>query len=295
MIARAVSALANTTFSTATHLIVYGLAFALPLLLVFGASLFRAVSLERAQIENQIRQTASGLVNDLDRDLDRRIITLRTLATSPALADGDVAGFHAQAKAAVEDWGVGIFLVNPTSLQVELSTLVPYGAPLPQTGNPGTVGRVRATKLAEVSDLFFGATSKRLVFDVAIPILRDGELRHILSVALTPSVVLALLDDLKHAPGWVGTIWNHSGTIIARSRDHEHYAGSVVPSRLRADGAEVLQTTTSTASGFFRQSQRPRISRGPRPSPCQQPTWSRTCAPRYGSGEQRHLRAPPSP
>lgn len=86
--------------SVRTHLIAYGVALAIPLLLLLGVVLGRSAVLERAQVEERLQQVAQYLADDIDREIDRRIAILQTLASSPVLASGDLLAFHAQASPA---------------------------------------------------------------------------------------------------------------------------------------------------------------------------------------------------
>src|SRR6266576_1376316 len=72
----------KASFSALTYLILYGLAIAIPLVLVLGGLLFRATSLEREQLDLRILQVLDDLVDNLDRDFDRHLTILRTLASS---------------------------------------------------------------------------------------------------------------------------------------------------------------------------------------------------------------------
>jgi hypothetical protein len=94
-----------------------GLAVAAPLVLLLGVILFRSAELERTQLEQRMMQVAGGLADAVDRELDRSLAMLRTLATSPALASGDFAAFYAQATAALGGRDASVFLVEPSSLQ----------------------------------------------------------------------------------------------------------------------------------------------------------------------------------
>src|SRR4030095_5984429 len=109
-----------------SHLIVFGLAAFLPMTILAGFVLFRSAASERADLEARLLHVAENLSDDLDRELSNLITTLKTLATSPALQAGDLAAFHAQAKAAVAGLGGAIFLVEPESLQQVLNTVVPW-------------------------------------------------------------------------------------------------------------------------------------------------------------------------
>ncbi len=84
---------------------------------------FRGAHLERSQLENRMLQVSSNLSDDLDREIDLRLATLQTLATSPSLARQDWRSFYAQATAATQGYGY-IVLVDHDGRQI-VNTFVP--------------------------------------------------------------------------------------------------------------------------------------------------------------------------
>jgi hypothetical protein len=54
-------------------------------LVLFGVLLLQSASAQRAQLEGRVRQVLDALANDLDREFDRDLTILHTLATSRAL------------------------------------------------------------------------------------------------------------------------------------------------------------------------------------------------------------------
>src|SRR5690348_13454339 len=114
--------------------------------------------LEQAETERRVMQIAEDLADDIDRELERAIVTLETLVTSPSLAQGDLAGFHEQASRALRRDRAGILLIDRNHQQV-LNTRAPFGQALPKTADIGTAQRVFDTKERQVSDLFVGYVS----------------------------------------------------------------------------------------------------------------------------------------
>jgi hypothetical protein len=94
--------LRRRAWPAAAHLILFALIIALPLLLLLGVLLFRSVALERDRLEHNVVQVLEDLVAGIDRDIDRRITILQTLATSRALAAEDWPAFYEQAKSSLQ-------------------------------------------------------------------------------------------------------------------------------------------------------------------------------------------------
>ena len=85
----------------ALHLVLFGIIIAVPLLVLLAALLYRSAVQEHDRLERLIGQELDELVATVDRDIERRLSVLQTLATAPSLAAQDWAAFHAQAKASL--------------------------------------------------------------------------------------------------------------------------------------------------------------------------------------------------
>ena len=153
-------------------------------------------------------------------------------------------------------------LVDSNGRQL-INTYVPYGQQPAMTGDPETIRRILETKAPVVSNLFVSLAVKKPVFNVSIPITRNGQIRYEMSLGLLPDDLLALLTSQKLGPEWVSIIWDAKGMILARSRDNPHYVGTPLPQDMRGydqravvrttnlDGADVLHATArSQVSGW---------------------------------------------
>ena len=239
----------------------FGFAVAAPLVLVLAILLFRSAASERAQLEQRLLQVVNGLADDIDRDIDRRIALLETLATSPLLEREEWPAFYAQAKAALQNRAY-LVLLDSSGRQL-VNTFVPFGQAPPFTGDQATLQRMISSPHPVVSDLFESLVVKDLVFNISIPVIRDGAVRYIMSLGLVPADILRILRGQQLDPTWVSSVWDKNDTVIARSREHERYLGTKLPQNFRLkrpsgttvfrtvnlDGESVLlSNTTSTVA-----------------------------------------------
>ena len=72
-----------------THLVIFGLAIVVPVLLYSAFLLHRYTQSERASNERRALEIARALSADIDREITAITTTLETLATSPALGHQD--------------------------------------------------------------------------------------------------------------------------------------------------------------------------------------------------------------
>jgi PAS domain S-box-containing protein len=215
------------------YLILFALGLALPLLLLSAFFLSQMASLERDQIERRVSQVAEALTWDIDRELDRAIVTLETLATSEALANADFGTFHAQATRALRRTNTQILLLD-LSLQQLLNTRVPFGTALPTTALAEVALRVIGTKEPQISDLFIGAVAKEPVIAVEIPVFIRQELRYILVMSIDPPQLVDVLKGQRLDRQWITAITDRKGIIVARSDRHAEFVGKPVPENLLA-------------------------------------------------------------
>ncbi len=223
----------TTTYPIRILLLGFALVVTAPLLVLLGYLLYQSAAAERAQIESRLQQVATNLADDIDRDIDRRIALLQTLATSPLLTEQNWSAFYRQAQAALQGRAYLVF-TDSTGRQL-VNTYVPFGREPPFTGDPETIKRMLASKQSVVSNLFVSLVVKRPVYNISIPVLRDGgELRYIMSLGLLPEDLLSILKAQNLDALWVLSVWDSKDVILARTRDHEAWVGKTLPVNLRA-------------------------------------------------------------
>jgi two-component sensor histidine kinase len=218
-------------YSVRSLLIAFGLSVAVPLVVLLAILLYRSASAERAELERRLLQVAGNLAELIDRDIDRSIAVLQTLATSPAVTREDWPRFYDQAKAALAERAY-LVLVDRAGRQI-VNTYVPYGEAPKFTGDPETVERMLASKGPVVSDLFVSLVAREPVYNVSIPVLRNGAVRYVMSLGLQPNDLARTLESLKLNPSWVTTIWDRDNIVMARSRDHARFLGTTLPDTFR--------------------------------------------------------------
>src|SRR5215204_6336337 len=86
---------AARSWSLRAHFLFFGLILVLPLAVLAAFLIFGIAQANRSSLEQRMAQVAASVAADVDRELRRRITVLQTLSTSPALAQSDLAAFHA--------------------------------------------------------------------------------------------------------------------------------------------------------------------------------------------------------
>lgn len=256
--------LRQRTWPIQVQFLLYSLALLVPALIFSGLMILRAASLERVAMEQETSDVVRKVAIAIDRELAAATTTLKALASSPSLAEGDLKAFYGQAMAAQEVGGDHFFLTNASGKQL-VNTRTEWGAPLPDvSGNDWK--EVTASGKPQVSNIYQGIVAKAPVFSVSVPVQRRRRTVFILSASISPERILDILRSENLDEGWVATVTDRAGVIIARSKDSHDYVGRTqheeplegTPLRpglwrtADAEGKPVLRATTySQQSGWL--------------------------------------------
>ncbi|MEQ1902359.1 MAG: sensor histidine kinase [Devosia sp.] len=202
--------------SIALYLLVLSLVALVP---AFG---FSAVLLQRnndAQeqvVEALITGSARSIMQAVDREVTANISTLKVLATTPTLLDGDYRAFHTQVKAALAGSSTYVYVLDSDYYSI-LSTRADFGAaPVLSNDIPSAKSAVDGKDVV-VSGLVVGRVSGRKVFNVLYPVFQGVDAPLVLGISRDATTLeTALLSD-KLPDGWKVAMVDSSGTIIAAS------------------------------------------------------------------------------
>src|SRR6516162_3329606 len=81
------------SLSIRARLVLLILATVLPLVALAGFAVFRSANHERSRIERDVKERAENLLAAVDREIAGVELSLKILASSPSLQQGDLAGF----------------------------------------------------------------------------------------------------------------------------------------------------------------------------------------------------------
>ena len=193
-----------------------------------GISMFAAYTIyheARESITSAASETARALSLVADREVAYRAGILRTLAVSPALDRGDLAGFYEQAKAVSPDRDNAI-LVTDASGRTLINTRAPFRlgeVPPSSIAAPAELGKVDARPMT--SDLYMSSLAQEFSFSVWVPVIRDGQVRFNVSMGSVARQLQSIFDQQQLPSGWVGTLIDAKGQVLARSMDAEKMIG----------------------------------------------------------------------
>jgi PAS domain S-box-containing protein len=204
--------------SLATMLVILSLAAVLPVILfsLFGLDQFSKNTNQAA--EQRMLDQVRSLSSNIEREIDGLMAVGGALATSPSIAQGDIQGFYQEAKYSMSFARANVILLD-TSLQQLMNTRVPFGQSLPKTSNPEQALEVIKTQKPGVSNVFIGAVSKRLVFNITLPVIIDGEVKYLLIVVGDPHRLDSVLQQHRLPEGWQAAVFDSSNALVSTTVD----------------------------------------------------------------------------
>lgn len=209
---------------------------AIPVLLLSGWVATLMAQQQRGLTRSAAVASAARVAERVASDIATQVAVLQAEAASASLDRPDLAAFYAEAERLRQEhplWETvelagpdGAQVVNllrslddelgPTADRVSFDAVVRTRRPV--VGGIGPVGRI---------------SGKRLVA-LRVPVVRNGALRHVLSVGLATNAVSSILRDAGAPEGWVGTIVDAQGNTIARTRAEAEELGHPANAALQA-------------------------------------------------------------
>jgi signal transduction histidine kinase len=197
----------------------------LPVWLIAGLLVWHAYQTKINEVDTQMLRTARELTMAVDRELVSVQSALLALATSPSLRNGDFKDVHRQTRELLSSYpGADIIVADQTGQQL-VNSFRPFGATLPKRNNPEAVRRIFRTGKPAVSNLFFGALTKRPLIAVDVPVFRDGKVLYDLSMTFSQETLASVLTQRSLPEQWYGSILDRNKVVVARTRNPKSYVG----------------------------------------------------------------------
>jgi PAS domain S-box-containing protein len=211
------------SWSIQAQFLIYSLALLVPVLIFSGLMFVRSAALERKSMQREINDVARSASIAIDRELAAAATTLKALASSPSLAEGDLKAFYGQAKAAQEVGTTHFFLTDAKGRQ-RVNTRTAWGDPLPEKSANDWEEVIRTGK-PSVSNLYQGIMARGPAFSISVPVKRGKRTIYVLSASITPDRIYDILQNENLDEGWIATVIDRSGVVIASSQAGDNSVG----------------------------------------------------------------------
>jgi PAS domain S-box-containing protein len=184
---------------------------------------------ERRQLEQDAQTETREITAAIHREIIGLQNTMTVLAASVHLKEGDFAGFHRIATNAARMLDATIMLRDLRTDEQVVNTAFPWGTSLADKISPPRDAfeqeLLRGGKVA-ISNVFVGKLTQRPVVRITVPVIHDGSVDFLLSVAIPLKPFAEILGTLKIGTGQLATVIDRNNTIVTRSRRNEAFAGT---------------------------------------------------------------------
>lgn len=229
-----------------THYLFLAFSIGLPIAVFCGIAIKMLQDAQHDSAVQRITESASLTAQVIDADIDRAQSVLKVLASSHALAQGDMARFHEEAKHASATPGGWIILYDTHGQQL-INTRRAFGEALPIRPDPEEVTKMLASGRGQVSGIKWGAALKSNFVMVETPILAPNGRRYVIGHAFSPDYFAHAFSRRPLPPSWRISILDRNGVIIARSKREADFIGKQVR-------PTTLQVINGSRSGVFKHS-----------------------------------------
>jgi len=220
---------------------------AIPILLFGGWVTYLIAEHQRTDARRAASEIAERVAERVASEMSAQLEVAEALAASAALDRPDLQAFYIEAQrlqASRPLWHT-IQLADPSGAQV-LNLLRPPDATLGPTVDRASFERVVRTGRPAVGGIGpVGAVSGRRLVALRVPVVRDGNLRYVLSAALAPDGVRSILEEAGAPEDWIGTIVDGEGYIVARTLGDDADVGRPASPALR-------EAVERASDGFYR-------------------------------------------
>jgi len=229
------------------HLALLVLGTLLPLVVFSTLVVLRLASEQRDAALRRLSHSSLLMGESVEQEFSSTIRTLEALAGSDRLDRNDLKAFWAEASRArsTQPTWLAIMLVAPSGQQL-LTTVRPYGTPLPHIAEMESLRRLLKTGEPTVGTLARGRVTGLWAFPVRVPVRRNGKIRFVLTAAITPEALTqAVVRRLPVGEEWTRTVLDSNHVVVARTRNPEQFIGHSATPRL-------LNRLRTTDEGVFR-------------------------------------------
>ena len=173
---------------------------------------------ELRQQDSQKLTLVRAVSEAIDRQIEIEFALLRALRSTPELERGDWPALLERARRMIADEPIiGVVLYDQHGGQIFNTVQDRAGEFVTATANAAPVRQVFETGQPEVSDLILGTISRTWLLGVYLPVMRDGQVAHVIGMGVAPSVFQQILDRQNLPEGWLMSVIDGEGRVIART------------------------------------------------------------------------------
>jgi signal transduction histidine kinase len=185
------------------HLYALALGTVLPVASLIALAGFLVVENERETLRQEAIGRVRAAMTAVDAEIQGHVLTIQAVAAAKSLRMGDLRRFHEDCRAVLAgqpDW-YNIALQSGDGKQL-FDAILPYESPSRSTSDEGSLVRAIATKKPTIGNVVPGAITGVPTARVRVPVIQEGTVRYVISVALKLEVFERLLRQQRVPGDW---------------------------------------------------------------------------------------------
>jgi len=215
-----------------TTLILMAVAILVPAALIMAAGLHMLLQWERESRLRGVEEAARATALLVDREIAVADASLRGIVNSEALARGDFALLHREART-MNEGSLSWTMLSHENGEPLFNTLAPFGSALPHRRS-SWAAQTFAAGHTRVSGYFIGNLTRRGQISVDVPVTLSGGRRYVVSQLFDARYFQRVFDAKSLGRDWVVTIFDANGISLARNLGAADYVGKPVRESLHA-------------------------------------------------------------
>lgn len=185
---------------------------------IFSLIILKRSTDEQERVVTALLKASTGSVTRVvERDIDGMLTTLKVLSTDSTIETSRLEEFYQRASAALTGTESNLLVIDRAHNQL-FNTRVPFGKPLVKASDPSSIDEAFKKGTPLISNVFFGRTAQKWVYNVYLPILTpQGNNDYLLALTQDASSMTKAVNRDVLSPGWNAALIDGAGNVIASS------------------------------------------------------------------------------
>ncbi len=185
---------------------------------IFSVIILKRSTDEQERVVTSLLKASTGSVTRVvERDIDGMLTTLKVLSTDSTVEASRLEAFYQRASSALAGTDSNLLVIDRAHNQL-FNTRVPFGAQLAKASDPTSIEEAFTKGEPLISNVFFGKTAQKWVYNVYLPILTpQGNNDYLLTLTQDASSMTKAVNRDVLSPGWNAALVDGAGNVIASS------------------------------------------------------------------------------
>lgn len=177
----------------------------------------RSIDEQERVVTALLKGTTGAVTRVVEREIDGMLTTLKVLSTASAIDNRNLDQFYERASSALADTDSNLLVIDRTHNQL-FNTRVPFGSTLGKASDPASIDLAFRNGGPLISNVFFGKTAGKWVFNVYLPITTPlGNKDYLLTLTQNAENMSKAVSKDVLSPGWNAALVDGADNVIASS------------------------------------------------------------------------------